>query len=190
MDPLLMRFIERILAVLAGGLAIWLGYRLFSSVPAQNDGKGTFKLPLNTSIVVTKVGPGVFFALFGAVTLCVALFKPLEIETKDGSRVNYVTSVPAADKRADGRALLRREIATLNTIPGLLSPDLPPEERGDAARSLSRVKLLLLQPVWGEPAEGFGSFSEFESWVDKGEPGPPPAHMDAALALYRYGAKP
>ena len=67
MDPLLFRSIERIVSVLIGGLSIFLGYRLFSSVRGQSDGKGTFKFPMHTSGVLTKVGPGVFFALFGAV---------------------------------------------------------------------------------------------------------------------------
>ena len=42
MDPLLFRSIERIVSVLIGGLSIFLGYRLFSSVRGQSDGKGTF----------------------------------------------------------------------------------------------------------------------------------------------------
>ena len=39
MDPLLFRSIERIVSVLIGGLSIFLGYRLFSSVRGQSDGK-------------------------------------------------------------------------------------------------------------------------------------------------------
>lgn len=186
-DPLLFRFLEKLVGLLVGGMSIYLGYRLFSSVKGQSDGKGSFKLPLNTSIVVTKVGPGVFFALFGTVTVCIALYKPLEI-VRDGARVSYAGSNSAApENRADRRALLRRDIAALNTIPAQLRPDLRSVDRDEVTSSLREVKLQLMQPVWGTSQEGFGDFSEFAYWVEKGEAGQAPAAQPGALELYRYG---
>ena len=40
MDPIALRAFERILATLIGGLAIYLGYRLFVQVPSERDGEG------------------------------------------------------------------------------------------------------------------------------------------------------
>jgi hypothetical protein len=191
MEPLTFRFIERILVVLIGGASIYFGYRLFSSVPGQSDGKGTFKFPMHTSVILTKVGPGVFFALFGTVAICIALLQPQVTTLPDGSKVSYAGEVMAASNaRADGRALLRREIAVLNSTPGMLDRHIDEQDRDDVIRSLRRVKLLLMKPVWGGAGEGFGSFEEFESWVSGGETGPPPAGSNEAMALYRYGARP
>jgi len=191
MDPIALRFIERILDVVVGGLSIFLGYRLVRSVPGASDGKGTFKFPMHTSVILTKVGPGVFFALFGAVTVCFALFRGLDIKTPDGRHITYASQVQAASNaRADGRALIRREIALLNAVPGMLDSGLDEQSRGDVVRSLRRVKLQLMRPVWGDGSDGFGSFTEFEKWVEHGEGGAPPAKSANAVALYRYGAKP
>jgi hypothetical protein len=196
---ILLRFLERITVVLVGGLAIYLGFRLFLAVPEHRDSSGKLVLPWDISIVMTKVGPGVFFALFGAVTVGLALIQPLEINSQgarrsddDGrhSSVRYVGSALGdRNARADARALLRREIAYLNTIPEQLRADLPQHERNSIKRALARVKLSLMKPVWGEPEEGFGDVSQFEEWVQADEPDPPPTKMDGALTLYRQGTK-
>jgi hypothetical protein len=190
MDPLVLRSIERILDVIVGGMAIILGYRLFRSVPGASDGKGTFKFPMHTSVMLTKVGPGVFFALFGAAIICMALFRGLDL-TVDGRHIRYAGSVHAASSaRADARALMRREMATLNALPGMLDPKLDEQSRDDATRSLRRAKLQLMKPAWGDARDGFGDYKDFETWVEQGEQGPAPANSSEALALYRYGARP
>src|SRR6266850_986040 len=70
MAVVLTRATERILVVLIGALAIYLGYSLFRQIsPARkgaNDGEAKIELPGGTSIFLTRIGPGVFFALFGA----------------------------------------------------------------------------------------------------------------------------
>jgi len=198
MDPiLLLRFLERITAVLIGGIAIYLGFRLFLLVPEQRDSAGKLVLPWDISIVMTRVGPGVFFALFGVAAAGLALLRPLEIslqgpglsEEKGGRHISYMGGPALGDRtaRADARALLRKEIAALNTVPQLLRKDLPEYERDSIKRSIARVKLALMRPVWEGPAEGWGDFAQFERWVQAEEPDPPPAGMGEALALYRYG---
>jgi hypothetical protein len=189
MDPLIFRSIERLASVFIGGFSIFLGYRLFSSIRGQSDGKGTFQFPMHTSVVLTKVGPGVFFALFGTVAVCAAIFRPLDEKLPNGRTVSYAGMPKAtSNERADGRALLRRDFAVLNTVPGLMGPQVAEIDRGNVDRGLRRVKLLLMKPVWGEPGEGFGNFAEFESWATQGETGAAPAASNEALALYRYGA--
>jgi len=197
MEPVIMRAIERILAVLIGGLSVYLGYNLFLHLPEQTDSAGKIILPGNISVYLSRVGPGVFFALFGVVVVALSLHKAIiysetggyyysglgETATKEGRQALGQTA------RADARALLRKEIARLNTIPQLLRAELPEHERDPIKRSIARVKLLLMKPVWGDSNEGFGDIAEFERWVDAGEPNPPPAGMEGALALYRYGTK-
>src|SRR2546428_454261 len=68
------RHVERLLIVLAGGLSIVLGYRMFLAIPkAQNEGEGRIQLPGGVSIYVTRVGPGAFFAPYGAAILGLGL---------------------------------------------------------------------------------------------------------------------
>lgn len=190
MDPLLLRFIERITALLIGGVSIYIGYRLFLSVPEQRDSSGKVTLPWNISVVMTRVGPGVFFALFGITAVCFALVRPLTIESASGARASYAGAAPLdSSARAEARALLRRDMALLNAIPRELRHDLPAPERADIERGLTRVKLSLMKPVW-ESKEGFGDFAAFEKWALAGDSLPQPEGMSEAVALYRYGARP
>ena len=73
MDPLLltigMRAIERLVIVLAGAGAIYLGYRLFLAMPNRDRSSGKLELPGGVSIFLSRVGPGVFFSLFGATVI-------------------------------------------------------------------------------------------------------------------------
>lgn len=199
MDPLLLRFFERITVVLFAGMAIYLGFRLFLVVPEHKDSTGKFKLPWDISIAMTRVGPGVFFALFGVAAISIALIQPMKIDSQESAKsgtggkyqVSYMGEKMISDQsaRADARALLRKEIAVLNTIPRLLRSELPAYEQDSIKRGIARVKLLLMKPVWGENDEGFGDFSSFEQWVQAGEIGSAPPGMDGASALYNYGLK-
>ena len=73
MDPLILtivtRSVERLLVVLAGALAIYLGCRLFIDMPKAERGSGKANLPGGISIFLSRVGPGVFFSLFGAIVI-------------------------------------------------------------------------------------------------------------------------
>ena len=74
MEPIIFRAVERIVAVVIGGLSVYLGYRLFLHIPEQKEGEGKIDLPGGISIFVTRVGPGVFFALFGAVIVAFSVY--------------------------------------------------------------------------------------------------------------------
>jgi hypothetical protein len=186
MDPVLMRFIERMTIVLIGAMAIYLGYRLFKIVPEQKDSAGKVVLPMNVSIIINRVGPGVVFALFGIAAVTVSLLRPLSIQNP-AEKIEYVSGSAAENTviRADERAKLRREMAVLNSIPLTLSETA---DSFDIYYSLIETKLLLLKPVWGTQEEGFGDFMAFEDWAKKGEQIPPPENMEGALDLYFYGS--
>ncbi len=199
MDPLLLRFFERITAVVIGGMAIYFGFRLFQEVPEHKDSSGKFVLPWDVSIVMTKIGPGVFFALFGVGAVCLTLMRPLEISSHEPAHssekemeksIRYIDEPSSFDDhaaRSDERALLRKEIAALNTIPHLLRPNLPEHELNSTKRCLARVKFLLMRPVWGKKEDGFGDISKFDEWVQSREQDPLPKGFNNALKLYRYG---
>jgi len=80
----ILRMLERIIAALGGIGSIYLGYRLFSIARLENSSSGSLKNSLFT-ISLTRIGPGVFFALFGAYILV----------TSVNSRLTFSDASPA-----------------------------------------------------------------------------------------------
>jgi hypothetical protein len=76
MVPEIMRMAERILVVSGGILCIYLGYLLFHIAHLKQESRGKLKTEL-FEFTVAKVGPGVFFALFGAYVLYGSLNHPI-----------------------------------------------------------------------------------------------------------------
>jgi hypothetical protein len=85
------RAVERLIADSMFGVSLILGWNLFRvgilhDQTAEASGKG-WKIRLQ------KVGPGVFFALFGAAGLIVALQRPLDIKmSSEGGSIGYSVS--------------------------------------------------------------------------------------------------
>lgn len=57
MDLLMLRVIERVLAVVIGGMSIYLGYRLFIKLPEQKDSSGKVVLPGGVSVFFPASDP-------------------------------------------------------------------------------------------------------------------------------------
>jgi hypothetical protein len=89
------RHLERLVIALAGALAVWLGYRLFINMPLGEKGTGKLQLPGGISIFISRVGPGVFFVLFGAGVLAYGLHQAVRIEVNAPSAVT-TSDTPAA----------------------------------------------------------------------------------------------
>jgi len=86
------RQIERVLVVATGGVAIYLGFRLFYLVKQRQgellmQGK-EFKLSIG------DVAPGVYFALFGSMILVVDLFSKVEEYTGSQAQIGTLTNGP------------------------------------------------------------------------------------------------
>jgi hypothetical protein len=196
MDPITYRFIERLLAVIVGGMAVFLGYRMFLKIPESRDSQGKITLPWNITVVLSRVGPGVFFGLFGAGIVALSLYNGLKINEHNGGgevrQVNWgAAPTPAGETaaRADARALLRRDIAVLNNVTNSLRSDLPEYERTPIELAIPRIKFELMKPAWGEPNAGWGTPSEFETWLKNGEPDPAPPRIAQAVEYYGYAKR-
>lgn len=204
MDPITLRAIERILVVLFGGLAIVLGYRLFLHVPERVEGAGKITLPGGVSIFLTRLGPGAFFALFGATVIALSFRFTLSQSTE--ARVSTLAStgdsVPVSSYRnettyfsqssdlgeetlAMERAQLRGHLFLLNRLDDLLRSDLAPEQRADLESAIPRIKLAAMRSVWSDE---WGDFARFRQWVEQeGASGPPPDGLAQAAAFFRHG---
>ena len=89
----LSRAAERILLLAVGALAIYLGYSLFRFMPSVNKAEGKLELPGGVSIFLTRIGPGVFFALFGCAIIGYSVTKPVEFTlptvAASGAAISY-----------------------------------------------------------------------------------------------------
>ncbi len=99
MDLLQLRVIERVLAVVVGGMSVYLGYRLFIKLPEQMDSSGKVVLPGGISVFVSRIGPGVFFSLFGAAVVVVSLQQGLELNLANKASVTAESTEKTADLR-------------------------------------------------------------------------------------------
>jgi hypothetical protein len=87
----------------------------------------------------------------------------------------------------DARALMRREMAVLNTVPGQLKPDLSSQDRKNLENGIRKVKLALMKSFWDSGE--WGAAADFEEWINSGEPMPPPNGLTTAVEYFRYGEK-
>jgi hypothetical protein len=201
MDILLLRGIERLAIVLIGGMAIYLGYRLFLAVRAEAEGEAKITLPNDVTVMVSRVGPGVFFALFGSLVVVASLY--FSIRYSDAERdivysgmtassagapaAGEVASAPQDEALALARLRLRQEIAFLNHLPGLLGPGLSEGQRETAARHVREIKLRLMASVW---ADDWSDPAAFRLWAEGGAVAEDSEAFGSARAFYEAGAEP
>lgn len=208
-EIILLRMGERILADIIGGICIYLGYSLFLRISEQKTGDAKMSFPGGISVHIARVGPGVFFTLFGATLVSLSFFKPVSVNSDQviheatpglpdssasvaAGKINFTgmnSPAPLTEQEAsaDARVKLRKDIQLLNTLPNSLRTDLPPQDRIRIDLALDRIKLTLMKPVWGEAAEGWGTWEEFEIWQKNGSPSPPPARIEKAVEFFSFG---
>lgn len=196
---LLMRMAERLLGLLTGGLCIVLGYRLFVMLPEKVDSTGKIVLPGGISIWLSRVGPGLFFALFGAAIVAYSFASTVRVmseqagapgEAAAASRQEVAAmsdrSASASRREARERQLvvLRRTMADLNANLDHVRHDAASPERDRLIAGLQTAKMLLLRGAWDT---AWGDPARFQSWINSGAMLPAPAGMDEPAGLYHAG---
>lgn len=83
----ILRMFERIIAVMIGGFSIYLGYRLFFHLPYEKSHQGELELP-GVKIVLSRVGPGIFFGVFGTLVMYYSLTNP--VVNKKGNGEEFI----------------------------------------------------------------------------------------------------
>lgn len=165
------RVLERLLIVIFGGAALYWGYKLFS-ITTSEAGKliaqrGEWKFQLS------QVGPGVFFALFGASILVYALSAAprfiqnahTDNDDEGSAKVSVYGATPAVAAPSSTKL---DYLITLTTLKREVVEILPP---ADLAKSKSIQKLFSnLEPVRRDLLDGAlnaaGRYSEWSHLND------------------------
>ncbi len=202
MDPqslvIVLRMAERILGVLIGGVLIYFGYRLFlslSSKRGREGGSGDFSFAGGNKIKLSKVGPGVFFALFGAALIVFSIARPVKFnasgppagkaaaggESKPLAATTMTfmgaTSLPENEQeRIQRRAEMREQIAVLNRAVEQANP----ADRPQLEAAVAQAKLALMERLW---TDDWGDLADFRAWLEKG--GAPPAATQPAVEIFQ-----
>ena len=200
---------QRIIGVLIGGMLVYFGYRLFLSVPGKrgrDGGSGEFSLGRASKVKLSKVGPGVFFAIFGAGLIAYSFAKPMKVNipattqtaaTPNAENTSRAANTPSAgtgvvaagfsyvgavsapetdEDRARMRAETQEDIIVLNRALDRANAS----ERLQVERAVVKAKVALMEPIW---AEDWGELKDFRDWLAKG--GTPPAKTQPAADYFQ-----
>jgi hypothetical protein len=170
-------------------------------VPSQRDGEGKIQFPGGISIFINRVGPGVFFALFGAGVVALSLYhgivyfregptdKTYAAKASDPETVYYggmTQRQPSAVNTADNqrRRRLRLEVEFLNRLSSFIKADIDDTDRRFIMDRSRSIKLALMETAWGKD---WGDYENFQLWVESGGDSPVPKGLEQAAAYYRFG---
>lgn len=194
--------IQHIVTILVGMGSIYLGYRLFLQMPKRREGETKLDLPGGISILLSRVGPGTFFALFGAAMIVYAITKPMEVKdiaenvvTADGAnsvrRDRSLTGLGPANAAETERPTRNFAIPRSVIIGRLNRIRLEAEQTKtgsdllDLQIAVREAKLSLLRESWQTE---WGDYDRFHRWVtERFAQGPAPAGLEPAVQAYRQG---
>lgn len=202
MDAVGARGVERLLALGIGALAITLGFFLFVLVPTDTTGDGSIKWA-DAEVVLTHVGPGVFFALFGAGISIYSIRTQLKltrgqvtteaptaagqvvrtIEKKEMSYVAGGSRTHDLQSLESTRSRLQIDLGTLAAAVAAVSEAEGASSRlvSDSRRALDNVKDVAMEAVWDAD---WGDLADFKKWVLDGCAEPPPAAVATAAGFF------
>jgi len=195
----LWRAAERLIALFIGAISIYLGYRLFASMREfKADGEGKVELPGGISIYVSRVGPGVFFALFGTAIVAFSLLSPAETKTTSNPTSSLALKETSTSYLGDkGNAEVfdaerGRTLRDLDALTQLEAALVSAAESGDMALSdaaanrlriaLPHIRQMLMASVWDE--KNWGDLEDFRHWIHNGDPTTPPPSLSEAGRQY------
>lgn len=187
-----LRMAERVLAVAIAGLTIYLGFRLFANLPTSDGSSGKIELP-GFGVVLSRVGPGVFFAVFGAAVLIWSLANPVAYQDQERSLRGAFSERPQPPHQAPGDpsrvtdaqpatpqqvALASQSIQVLNCARQVLTSAAVGMEPADVEEGFRVAREALLESVW-QPQ--WGSIFAYRESSLLGEP-PVSAEVDAVVS--------
>lgn len=197
------RAIERVAGLLIAGLLVYLGYRLFINLPDKTDSEGKVVLPGNVSVFLSRIGPGAFFALFGAVIVAFSIITQMQYQpdigrsdsdSSGGAWKYFADSQGTADivKPDIYQAQLIADIGTLNNLDRALDEYVRKRSAvgGKLATavqlSIPRIKQSIILSVWKKE---WGDKKAFIDWVDHNAPLPPPQGLEKVSEIFTKTGK-
>jgi hypothetical protein len=174
-----LRSAERLIGMTFGGLAIFLGYKLFMNISQATESSAEVDFSGKLKVVLTRIGPGVFFALFGASIVAISYLSPVQVadrsiqndslNNRQISAASFVSDrsyagageVLADDDYESHAANVRRSIRALQkALDQAAVVDLV-----QLRPAVQESKIALLKSIW-QPE--WGSFRKFDAWVANG----------------------
>jgi hypothetical protein len=191
-----MRSLEKIAAVAGGILAVWIGYKLFSLVPHRAEGEAKIAFPGGFSLFATRVGPGVFFALFGTGLIAYTVTSPVSYEfdkKKDTGVFNGMSgssnnsAAPSGFvPRPAGTPEVESSVRALNVWFSSTAASLDGTSKNNIRVAIREAKLSMMREIWDR--EKWGDYDILQNWaVENGETGALPAVTQEAKAIYEGG---
>ena len=198
---ILLNGIQHIIAILVGLTSVYLGYRLFLEMPRRREGEAKLDLPGGVSILLSRIGPGVFFALFGVGMIIYSIMKPIEIKdiAEQVANAEGVTTIKRSrsltglgqqnGSGAQIQAFAAVERATVISRLNRISQNATEVQQGpellDTTIAVREAKLALMREVWSPE---WGDYTVFHLWVtEQFEQDPPPQGYEDVAAFYRQG---
>ncbi len=178
LDPnviFLWRALERFVNVLIGALAIYLGYKLFMNLPEtreEQEGEMKLMLPGDVSVYVSRVGPGIFFGLFGTSIVLMSFLSSVELSSgqpvlmnkneteitqhdasdshvgklessKSSTLISYVSGDIDVERFSADRATIKRDMLTLRELEAVLNTYLESANATGPVLSMNDANTLL-----------------------------------------------
>jgi hypothetical protein len=158
-------------------------------------------LPGGISVYLSRIGPGAFFALFGACLVGFSFHSTVEASRMDPA---LETTQTAEQRRGDWssykgaaghtvmdtatlsaqRAAARTAIHNLNQVALNLPTSWTPGRVSEMRATIRKARLAIVAEVWGQDWEDFGAF---RLWVDAGENDPVPAAFTEPATMLHHG---
>jgi hypothetical protein len=212
---LMMRMVERLFGLLAGGLCVVLGYQLFIRLPEKADSAGKVVLPGGISIWLSRVGPGIFFALFGAAIVAYSFASTVRVSDElsampvrasasgPAGATNVATTQAVTSRRQEISAMSDRSVQRASreereeqlTYLRLAMANLNAAsdrlqrdtQPPDRERLVAGLQGAKMLLLRGSWDAAWGDPARFQSWINSGAVLPAPSGMDEPAGLYLTG---
>jgi hypothetical protein len=157
------RALERLLVVLFGGLAMYYGFKLFSMV-SSHEGELSAK-GSTWQFKMVRVGPGVFFGLFGTVIVTYALVQSPTILRKSDGTTEVRGGTPAVDASRSSEIGTLRAIATIKAFTASAGEKPTAKQLEVLRRAVEDLELVQAKVI--DAQFGQGSYADWRRLKEK-----------------------
>lgn len=161
------RVVERLLITLFGGISLAFGWNLFRVGVANEQVAELAKADLKVKL--QKVGPGVFFALFGTLVLIAGLLNPLRVSPPATAGESATPELGTFSYLSGSEVAAKQTVQSLNTLLDIVPPEseVGPLVVADVA-DLASVRPEI-EALRNDIARGFIGEAAFDAWRQWGQ---------------------